>query len=109
MMFRNTPILKGQGLYVSLDRSLLDHHVFRLEVVGYPAGIAGLRMWMFGSLFLLVLTDQQDAFAELERATYRPGRIIAAKTRNAVVLSWPVQVTDTTLTLRMSDPAMAAD
>jgi hypothetical protein len=88
---------KEQGFYLTHDRSRVDHHVFRLEVVGHPTGIVGLRMWVTGSLFLLVLTDAHDAFPELAAATYRPQKLIAAKSRNAIMLSWAGEFTDTAL------------
>jgi hypothetical protein len=109
MIFRGAPIPKGQGIYVSHERSLVDHQVFRLEVVGYPQGIAGLRMWMLGSLFSLVLTDEKDVFPELQEATYRPGKLITAKTRNALMLSWPDNFAGETLEIRMSDGPAAAE
>jgi hypothetical protein len=104
IIYRNAPIPHGQGIYLTHDRSRVDHHVFRLEVVGHPTGIVGLRMWVMGSRFSLVLTDERDAFPELATATYRPKKIITAKTRNAIVLSWAGECADTALELRMSDP-----
>jgi hypothetical protein len=103
IIYKNAPLPDGQGIYLSHDPSRVDHRVFRLEVVGYPAGIGGLRMWVMGSLLSLVLTDERHAFPELATATYRPKRIITAKTRNAIVLSWAGEFTDTALELRMSD------
>jgi hypothetical protein len=104
IIYRNAPFPKGQGIYLAHERSHVDHHVFRLEVVGHPTGIAGLRMWVFGSLFSLVLTDERDAFPELATTTYRPQKLVGATSRNAIVLSWAGEFTDTSLALRMSDP-----
>src|SRR5690606_21132648 len=104
IIYRNAPLPKEQGLYISHDRSLVDHHVFRLEVVGHSTGIVGLRMWVMGSLFLLVMTDERDAFPELARTTYRPEKIVGEKTQSAIVLSWTGEFTDTALELRLSDP-----
>jgi hypothetical protein len=104
IIYRNAPFPKKQGIYLTRDRSRVDHHVFRLEVVGHPTGIIGLRMWVMGLLFSLVLTDERDAFPELAAATYRPKKIITAKTRNAIVLKWAGEFTDTALELHLSDP-----
>lgn len=103
IIYRNAPVPNGHGLYIARDRSRVDHHVFRLEVVGHPTGIVGLRMWIFGSLFSLVLTDELEAFPELATATFRPRTIITEKTRNAIVLKWAGKFTDTKLELRMSN------
>src|SRR5262249_29863863 len=102
IIYRNARFPKGQGIYLAHDRSRVDHHVFRLEVVGHPTGICGLRMWVMGSLFSLVLTDERDAFPELATATYRPKKIITTTTRNAIVHSWAGEFTDTTLELYIS-------
>jgi hypothetical protein len=103
IIYRNAPFPKGRGVYLSQDHSRVDHHVFRLEVVGRPTGVVGLRAWVMGSLFLLVLTDETDAFPELATATYRPRKIVTAKTRNGIVLSWAGEFTDAELELRLSD------
>jgi hypothetical protein len=104
IIYRNTPFPNNQGIYLTQDLSRVDHHVFRLEVVGHPTGIVGLRMWILGSLFSLVLTDECDAFPELVTATYRPKKIVSAKTRNAIELSWAGKFSDTALEMSMSNP-----
>jgi hypothetical protein len=104
IIFRDAQLKNGQGIYLTPDPSRVDHHVFRLEVVGHPTGVVGLRTWVMGSLFSLVLTDERDAFPELATATYRPPKIITANTRNAIVFSWPGECTDTELELCLSEP-----
>jgi hypothetical protein len=106
IIYRNAALPKGQGVYLTHERLQVDHQVFRLEVVGHPTGITGLRMWIMGSLFSLVLTNERDAFPELATATYRPKKIITVRTRNAIVLSWEGEFTDTALELHISDPPM---
>jgi hypothetical protein len=110
MIYCNAAFPPGQGLYVSNGPGQVNYRtVFLLEVMGHQIGIVGLRMWMFGSLFTLVLTDasQCDAFPELGMATFRPAKIVSQKTRNGIVLSWAGSSTDTVLELRMSDKPFA--
>ena len=102
-IYRDEPFPPGWGLYMSGDQSRIDHHVLQVLAVGHPTGIVGLRMWLFGSLFTLVLTDEHDVFPELATATYRPKKIVTAKTRNGIVFSWAGEFTDETLELRMSE------
>lgn len=102
VIYRNVPLARGAGMYFSHALSRVDHHVFRLEAVGEPAGIVGLRMRVFGSVISLVLKVEVGAFPEIATATYRPRKIVAAKTRNGVVLSWPGEYTDATLELHLS-------
>jgi hypothetical protein len=64
-------------------------------------------MWMMGSLYSLVLTEERDAFPELASATYRPRKLITKQTRNAVVFSWEGEFTDIELELRFTDPPMS--
>ncbi|VTS01170.1 Uncharacterized protein OS=Sphingobium herbicidovorans (strain ATCC 700291 / DSM 11019 / NBRC 16415 / MH) GN=BV98_002977 PE=4 SV=1 [Gemmata massiliana] len=87
-IFRSSSFPPGRGLYVTHDQSRVDHHVFRLTVVGAPSGIVGLRMWLFGSLYTLVLIDDHEPFPELASATYRPARTVATKNRNTIAMSW---------------------
>jgi hypothetical protein len=103
ILFRNVPFPAGQGLYVDHELSHVDHHVFRLTVVGDPTGIVGLRMWVFGTRFMLVLTDDHASFPELVEATYRPAKIITANTRNAIIMSWVGDRSGTALELRLFD------
>ncbi len=103
IIFRNSPFPDGEGIYLSHEHSRVDHHVFRLAVVGDPTGIVGLRMWVFGSLFTLVLTGDHTPFPELKTATYRPPMIIAANTRNAIRMSWEGDHSETALQLTFSD------
>ncbi|MCI0739689.1 MAG: hypothetical protein L0Y72_11635 [Gemmataceae bacterium] len=110
MIYRNAPFPPGQGVYVSNGLGQVNYRtVFRLEVIGHQIGIVGLRMWMFGTLFTLVLTEasERDAFPELATATYRPAKIVSQKTRNRIVLSWAGSSTNTVLELRMSDKPFA--
>jgi hypothetical protein len=102
-IFRNGPFPPGRGLYVTHDQSRVDHHVFRLAVVGDPSGIVGLRMWMFGSLYTLVLIDDHGPFPELTGATYRPARTVTAKHRNAIAMSWAGDHSDITMVIAFSD------
>ncbi len=102
-IFRNAPFPPGRGLYITHDQSHIDHHVFRLAVVGDPSGIVGLRMWVFGSLFTLVLTDANTPFPELANATYRPAFTITAKHRNVISMSWAGDHSDTALQLAFDD------
>jgi hypothetical protein len=103
VIYRNAALPPGQGLYLSNGLGLVNYQtVFLLEVIGHETGIVGLRMWLFGTLFSLVLTDQRDAFPELAAATYRPAKIVTQKTRNGIVLSWAGDFTDTALEFRMS-------
>ena len=103
VIYRNAPFPTGWGVYLFGEHAHIDHDVFQLEAVGHPTGVIGLRMWLFGSLFTLVLTDEHDAFPELATATYRPKKIVTAKTRNGIVFSWAGEFTDETLELRMFD------
>lgn len=104
VIYRNVGLPPGLGLYVSAGLGIVNYKtVFLLEAVGNPTGIIGLRLWLFGSLFTLVMNDHRDAFPELASATFRPKRIVTQKTRNAIVLKWAGDFTDETLELRMSD------
>jgi hypothetical protein len=110
IIYRNASFPPGQGMYVSNGLGQVNYRtVFLLEVMGHQTGIVGLRMWMFGTLFTLVLAEEseRDAFPELATATFRPAKIVSQKTRNGIVLSWAGSLTDTTLELRMSDKPFA--
>jgi hypothetical protein len=106
IIFRDELFPAGWGVYVNCG----GHHVnastvFRLAVVGAPEGIVGLRMWMLGCQFTLVLTDDREQlFPDVATDTYRPKKIIAHKTRNATVFSWKGEHTDTPLEFALSDP-----
>lgn len=81
ILYRDAPFPSGQGLYVSFEGQHVNaDHVLNYAVVGHPSGVVGLRVWMLGSLFTLVLTDDPDAFPDLPKSTYRPSRIITSKT-----------------------------
>jgi hypothetical protein len=88
VIYRGAPFAAGEGLYMGLAPALVNHEVFQLEVVGHQTGIVGLRVWMFGTLFTLVLSKERESFPELDRASYRPRRIVTANTRNSILFSW---------------------
>jgi hypothetical protein len=105
IIFRNTPLPTGQGIYVSHEGLPVNaDNVFQLAVVGDPTGIVGLRMWMLGSLFTLVLSNDHEAFPELASATYRPAKIIATNTRNAIKFFWAGSHSATNLEISYTDP-----
>ncbi|MFO0806590.1 MAG: hypothetical protein U0791_26085 [Gemmataceae bacterium] len=103
-IWRSAPLPTRHGVYVSHDSLPVNHeNVFKLAVVGDPSGIVGLRMWMLGSLFTLVLTDDHAPFPELVTATYRPRKIVTRHSRNAVVFSWTGGQSGTVLEVNYSD------
>ncbi len=106
IIFRDDPFPAGWGVYVNCGGHPLNANtVFRLAVVGAPEGIVGLRMWMLGCQFTLVLTDDREQlFPDLANDTFRPKKIIATKTRNATVFSWRGECTDMVLEFALTDP-----
>lgn len=108
VIWRNARFPAEHGIYVSHEFLPVNHeNVFNLAVVGDPSGIVGVRMWVLGSLFTLVLTDDHAPFPELATATYRPSRIVTRHTRNAVVFSWAGDQSGTVLEVNYSDPPAA--
>lgn len=102
ILYRNAPFSPGCGLYVAHDQAQIHEHVFCHEVVGAPNGIVGLRMWVFGSLYTLVLSDEHGPFPELANATYRPSGFFTPMTGNSILLHWAGAHSDTMLQLDYS-------
>ena len=102
-LYRGGAFPVGWGMHIVHDPSKVDHHVFRLAVIGAPEGVVGLRMWVFGTQHILVLSDKAEHFPELAKATYRPAKLVTEELRNGIVFSWSGPTPRATLQIAFAD------